>query len=211
MPPAPDIRPIAFRPATPNDCPHLVLLADMATRRLTSFLWGQAASAGQSAFEVGRDIIRNDESHFTHFSNWRVAEGRDQVVGAVSGYVISGPSGAPGMDVVKPLNELKAMAAGTWYMSAAAIYPEYQGRGFGKSLLAEAENMARAAGHDRLTLMVGSFNARAFGLYRTAGFAVWDRRPFSPFPGSDETGDWILMGKDLPALMVHANFPTRYP
>lgn len=199
MPPAPDIRPIAFRPATPNDCPHLVLLADMATRRLTSFLWGQTASAGQSAFEVGRDIIRNDESHFTHFRNWRVAEGRDHVVGAVSGYVIPEPFGAPaaGMAVVKPLNELKAMAADTWYMSAAAIYPEYQGQGFGKSLLAEAENMARAAGKARLTLMVGGFNARAFGLYRKSGFLEWDRRPFASFPGSDETGEWILMVKDL--------------
>lgn len=197
MLPASDVRPIAFRPATPNDCPHLVLLADMATRRLTSFLWGQAASAGQSAFEVGRDIIRNDESHFTHFRNWQVAEGCDQVVGAVSGYVIPEASHPPTMDVVTPLNELKAMAAGTWYMSAAAIYPEYQGRGFGKSLLVEAENLARAAGHARLTLMVGSFNARAYGLYRKAGFTEWDRRPFAPFPGSDESGEWILMGKDL--------------
>lgn len=197
MPPAPDVRPIAFRPATPNDCPHLVLLADMATRRLTSFLWGQAASAGQSAFEVGRDIIRNRQSHFTHFSNWRVAEGRGQVVGAISGYVISESSLAPVPDVVAPLNELKAMAVGTWYMSAVAVYPEYQGEGFGKSLLAEAERMARATGKDRLTLMVGSFNARAYGLYRKAGFAEWDRRPFAAFPGSDETGEWILMGKNL--------------
>ncbi|WP_370677187.1 GNAT family N-acetyltransferase [Pleomorphomonas sp. PLEO] len=200
MPPASDVQPIAFRPATPNDCPHLVLLADMATRRLTSLLWGQAASAGQSAFEIGRDIIRNDQSHFTHFSNWRVAEGQGQVVGAVGGYVIPESSGAPaaGMDIVKPLNELKAMAAGTWYISAVAVYPEYQGEGFGKSLLMEAESMARAAGKDRLTLMVGSFNARAYGLYRAAGFAAWDRRPFVPFPGSDEAGEWILMGKDLP-------------
>ena len=190
---------IAFRPATPNDCPHLVLLADMATRRLTSFLWGQAASAGQSVFEVGLGIIRSDESHFTHFSNWRVAEGRGQVVGAVSGYVIPEASQATAavLNVVAPLNELKAMAAGTWYLSALAIYPEYQGQAFGKSLLAEAENMARAAGQDRLTLMVGSFNARAYGLYRKAGFAEWDRRPFAAFPGSDEAGDWILMGKDL--------------
>jgi ribosomal protein S18 acetylase RimI-like enzyme len=200
MPPAPDVRPIAFRPATPNDCPHLVLLADMATRRLTSFLWGQAASSGQSAFEVGLGIIRGDERHFTHFSNWRVAEGRDQVVGAVSGHVIpeGSQAAAPVLNVVAPLNELKAMAAGTWYLSALAIYPEYQGQALGKSLLVEAEKMARAAGQDRLTLMVGSFNARAYGLYRKAGFTEWDRRPFAAFPGSDEAGDWILMGKDLP-------------
>ena len=46
---------IAFRSSTHEDCAHLALLADMATRRLTSFLWGQTASPGQSAFEIGRN------------------------------------------------------------------------------------------------------------------------------------------------------------
>lgn len=190
---------IAFRSPTQGDCAHLVLLADMATRRLTSFLWGQMASPGQSAFDVGRNVIRNDENHFTYFRNWRVAEHQGQLVGALNGYVIPEPSGpeAPTPEVVKPLNELKAMAAGTWYISAAAIYPEHQGKGYGKSLLTEAESIARAADKDRLTLMVGSFNPKAYGLYQKAGFAEWDRPPFSPFPGSDEPGEWILMVKDL--------------
>lgn len=191
---------IAFRSPTPEDCAHLVLLADMATRRLTSFLWGQIASPGQSAFEIGRNVIRNDESHFTHFKNWRVAENQGQFVGALNGYVIPEPSSpaAPTPEVVKPLNELKALAAGTWYISAAAVYPEHQGKGFGKSLLIEAESMARAADRDRLTLMVGSFNPKAHDLYQKAGFVEWDRRRFSSFPGSDEPGDWILMVKNLP-------------
>ena len=192
----------AFRSSTQEDCAHLVLLADMATRRLTSFLWGQMAAPGQSAFEVGRNIIHNDESHFTHFKNWRVAEHQGQFVGAMNGYVIPAPSGPAASipEVTQPLNELKAMAAGTWYISAAAIYPEHQGKGFGKSLLTEAENIARSAGKDRLTLMVGSFNPRAYGLYQSAGFKDWDRRPFSPFPGSDDPGEWILMVKDLPGI-----------
>ena len=192
-------RSIAFRLSTPNDCPHLVLLADMATRRLTSFLWGQAAAPGQSAFEVGRNIIRNDESHFTHFGNWRIAEQNGRIVGALNGYVIPEPSApaAPTIDVIKPLNELKVMAAATWYISAAVVYLEYQGKGYGKALIAEAESLAKRVGKDRLTLMVGSFNPRAYSLYRKTGFVEWDRRPFSPFPGSDEPGEWILMVKNM--------------
>jgi ribosomal protein S18 acetylase RimI-like enzyme len=190
---------LSFRPSSQGDCAHLALLADMATRRLTSFLWGQMADPGRSAFEVGRGVIRNDEKHFTHFSNWRIAEHRGQIAGALNGYVIpeSTNSAAPSLEVVRALNELKAMAAGTWYIAAAAIYPEHQGKGFGKSLLTEADAIARAAGKDRLTLMVGSFNLRAYGLYRQTGFREWDRRRFSPFPGSDEPGEWILMVKDL--------------
>lgn len=189
---------IAFRSATPEDCTHLVLLADMATRRLTSFLWGQMATPGQSAFEVGRNVIRNDESHFTHVKNWRVAEHLGRFVGALNSYVIPEPSGpATAIEAVKPLNELKAVAAGTFYISSAAIYPEHQGKGFGKDLLTEAERIARAQHRDRLTLMVGSFNPRAYGLYQKAGFREWDRRPFTAFPGSDVPGEWILMVKDL--------------
>lgn len=199
MPPMPVPPSVAFRAPTQEDCTHLVLLADMATRRLTSFLWGQMASPGQSAFEVGRNIIRNDENHFTHFRNWRVAEHDGQFVGALNGYVIPEPGGpaTSAMEVTKPLIELKNMAAGTWYVSAATIYPEHQGKGFGKCLLAEAEILARATGKDRLTLMVGSFNPRALGLYRQTGFREWERRPFMAFPGSDEPGEWILMVKDL--------------
>ena len=190
---------LTLRPADQHDCAHLVLFADMATRRLTSYLWGHMAAPGQSSSEVGRNVIRNDEGHFTHFRNWRVAEDDDKLIGALNGYVISEPSSfpAPTLEAVKPLNELKEMAAGTWYISAVAIYPEHQGSGFGKSLLAEAENLARAANKDRLTLMVGSFNARAYGLYQKTGFKEWARRSFTAFPGSDEPGEWILMVKDL--------------
>ena len=153
---------IRFRAACPEDCSHLALLADMATRRLTSHLWGLAAAPGQSAFEVGRSIIRNDETHLTRYANWRIAECRGQVVGAINSYIQPDLTGQPATtpEVLVPLNALKSVAAGTWYLSAAAIYPEHQGRGFGKALLAEAEARARAAGSNRLTLMVGSFNPR---------------------------------------------------
>jgi ribosomal protein S18 acetylase RimI-like enzyme len=198
MPSMPTAASVAFRSATSEDCAHLALLADMATRRLTSFLWGQMASPGQSSFEVGRNVIRNDTSHYMHYENWRVAEHQGKLVGALNGYVIPEPTrSTPASAVVAPLNALKDVAAGTWYIAVASIYPEYQGNGFGKSLLAEAEEIARSAGRHRLTLMVGSFNAKAYGLYEKSGFTEWERRPFHPFPGSDEPGEWILMAKDL--------------
>lgn len=198
MPSTPTPASAAFRSATSEDCADLALLADMATRRLTSFLWGQMASPGQSSFEIGRSVTRNDTSHYMHCENWRVAEHDGKLVGALNGYVIPEPTGSPpALDVVKPLNALKDVAAGTWYIAVASIYPEYQGKGFGRALLAEAESIARAAGKDRLTLMVGSFNTRAYALYEKCGFTEWERRPFVPFPGSDEPGEWVLMAKDL--------------
>lgn len=157
-----------FRDPSKEDCAHFVLLADLATRRLTSFLWGEMAVPGQSAFEIGRNIMRNNDDDFTHFKNWRVLENDGQIVGALNGYIIPEPFTAATIssEVVKPLNELKAMVAGTWYISAAAIYPEHQGKGLGKALLAEAEKIARAAQRDCISLIVGSFNSRAYDLYR---------------------------------------------
>ena len=192
-------RNLTLRLANQHDCAHLVLFADMATRRLTSYLWGLMAAAGQSSFDVGRNIIRNDECHVTHFRNWRVAEVDGKIIAGLNGYVISELSSSPAstLDALKPLNELKEMAVGTWYISALAIYLEHQGSGVGKALLAEAERLAQAANANRLTLMVGSFNARAYAVYQKAGFKECARRSFTAFAGSDEPGEWILMAKNL--------------
>ena len=189
-----------FRPARESDCTDLALLADMATRGLTSHLWGLSAQAGQSAFEVGRSIIRNDVEHFTHFSNWRVADLGGTVAGALNTCILPQPGvGSQSVpDVLRGLNELKIIAAGTCYLSAAALYREHQGRGFGRELIDEAVSLTRTAGAGPLTLMVGSFNLRAHRLYLRCGFEEWARRPFREFPGSDTSGHWILMRKELP-------------
>lgn len=191
---------LEFRPARQTDCTHLALLADMATRCLTSHLWSLAATAGQSAFEVGRSIIRNDTQHFSHFSNWRVAELDGNVVGAINTGLLPPPTAPPPTmpEVTRGPNELKALATGTCYLSAAAIYPEYQGRGFGSALIDEAMSQGRHAGAGQLTLLVGSFNSRAHRLYLRCGFEEWARRPFTAFPGSDTPGEWVLMRKALP-------------
>jgi ribosomal protein S18 acetylase RimI-like enzyme len=192
-------QPPALRAAIEGDAADLAVLADMATRRLTSHLWGLAAQPGQSAFELGRRIIHSDTGHFSHFRNWRVAEVGGAIAGALCGGILSAPPtpSAVGAEVVGPLNALKGVAAGTWYLSALALYPEQQRKGLGRAMLAEAEAMARAAGADCITLMVGSFNTGARALYQQVGYAEWDRRAFLQFPGSDAEGDWILMRKDL--------------
>lgn len=187
---------IAFRSAIPEDCAHLVLFADMATRGLASFLWKLKAEPGQSAGAIGRSVIRNDEAHFTHFKNWRIATHKGQIIGGLNCYVIPDMSGtSTDIEAVKPLNALKAIAAGSWYISSAAIYPEYQGRGCGKALIAEAQSLARSAGKAKLTLMVNSHNKHAHKLYLAFGFQEWETLPFITFPGSDQPGEWILMGK----------------
>jgi len=190
---------VSLRDATPADASSLALFADAATRRLMSWLWDARAGSGQSSFEVGRSSIL-DVDQPIHHSRWRVAECDSVIAAGMNSYRLE-PAASTGTgdldDPLGPLTELKAIASGTWYVSIASVFAEFRGRGIGRVLLAEADRLATAAGLDRVSLIVASFNPRAKRLYEDCGFIEDARRGFRPFPGSDPGGDWILMIKDL--------------
>jgi ribosomal protein S18 acetylase RimI-like enzyme len=49
----------------------------------------------------------------------------------------------------------------------------------------------------QISLIVEEANAGALKLYLKTGFRESKRRPFIPFPGSTDRGDWILLRKDI--------------
>ena len=53
------------------------------------------------------------------------------------------------------------------------VFPQYQNRGIGSDLLAEAERLARERGCCKLTLEVHDTNADAKRLYERLGFGPW--------------------------------------
>ncbi|MEM7094315.1 MAG: GNAT family N-acetyltransferase [Actinomycetota bacterium] len=188
-----------IRDALPQDASHLAILADAATRRLVSWLWDEGASPGQSSLEVGRTLILDHTDSPTHLSNWVVAEQAGLIVGALNSGVLDAPPppSKRSAEVLRPLNALKDLVVGSWYVAVASTHPEFRGQGVGRMLLAHGERSAAAEGCDSITLMVGSFNEDARRLYERIGFAEQARRPFHPFPGSDDPGEWILMAKPL--------------
>lgn len=192
--------PVEFRNAVRADGASLALLADAATRRLVSWLWDQTTVAGQPSFEVGRQIICDDETSLNHLQHWRVATRDGHLVGGLNSYVLPPAALPKDPDVAKvilPTVELKEVAKGTWYVTVASVFSEARGQGVGSALLAEADRLATAAGCDTVSLLVGSFNTGAHRLYTRSGFTEWQRRPFVPFPGSDEPGEWILMRRPV--------------
>ncbi len=192
---------LTFRPATPADASDLALLLDAASRRLVSWRWSTLATPGQSWFEVGRTRILTLTDNQAHFANWLVAEHGGHPIGALNAHPVSQTvedTDLAGLDpVFHPLVALEPQTAGTFYIMAAAVFPEHRGRGFGTLLLDKAAELARAGGLTRLTLITESFNTDARRLYRRYGFQDLDRRGFVAFPGSDEAGDWTLMVMDL--------------
>lgn len=192
---------LSFRAATRTDASDLAILIDIASRRIVSSFWSSLASPGQSWFELGRDRIRNLPDRTSHYSKWHLTEWDGDTVGGFFGFSVADPYEAIDLSEVaapmRPLVELEMLASGCWLLQSIAIFPDFRRQGFGSVLVDRACDAARAADHRRIALQVESANVGAIGLYRKCGFAEWERRPYIPFPGSDDSGDWILMAKDL--------------
>ena len=192
---------LQFRTATEDDCTELALIRDIAGRRMPSYLWSQEVGQGQSYFEYGREKIRTDANNNAYFKNWLVAEFQDKFVGAFFGFSIENPYPEIDLDAVpecfRPCIELERVASGCWLLQAIAILPQYRGKGLARQLLDKAGSVAKDSGTNRIALQVEEVNEVAFKTYRSNGYIEVDRRPYVHFPGSEDTGDVVLMWKEL--------------
>ena len=192
---------LQFRTATEDDCTELALMIDVAGRRLPSYLWSQEVGQGQYYFEYGREIIRTDANSNFYFKNWRVAESQSKFVGAFFGFSVDDPYPDIDLDAVPqcflPCVELERVASGCWLLQAIAILPEYRGKGLARQLLDRAGSVAKESGANRIALQVEEVNEVAFKTYQSNGYVEVERRPYVHFPGSEDTGDVVLMWKEL--------------
>ena len=192
---------LKFRTATEDDCTELTLIRDIAGRRMPSYLWSQEVTQGQSFFEYGRERIRTDANYDAYFKNWRVAESESKFVGAFFGFSVGDPYPEIDLDTVpecfRPCVELERLASGCWLLQAIAILPEYRRKGLARHFLGKAESVAKDSGANRIALQVEEVNKVAFRTYQSNGFVEADRRPYVHFPGSEDTGDVVLMWKEV--------------
>ncbi len=191
----------SFRRATEADCSDLAILFDAASRRMVSWVFSELAEPGQSWLEVVRERIRNLPERRSYHSNWQVAELDGRTIGAFFGFRLEAAPDVVDwtgvLDCLRPMEEMEHVAQGCWLLQAIALFPEYRNRGFSRALLTTAEAEALASGAQRIVLQVEEINQTAMSAYQRAGYHDWTRRPYVPFPGSDDSGDWILMAKDL--------------
>ena len=192
---------LQFRTATEDDCTELALIRDIAGRRMPSYLWSQEVGQGQSYFEYGREKIRTDANYNGYFKNWLVAESQSKFVGAFFGFSVEDPYPEIDLDAVpecfRPCIELERVASGCWLLQAIAILPQYRGKGLARQLLDKAGSVAKDSGTNRIALQVEEVNEIAFNTYMRNGYIEVDRRPYVHFPGSEDTGDVVLMWKEL--------------
>ncbi len=124
-----------------------------------------------------------------------------EIAGALAGYVVSDPYRASDVaelpHVYGPMLELESRAVGAWYIMTLAVFPEFRNKGTGTAMLDKAAELAREAGRKKLAVMLVSSNRGAMRLYRRRGFVEVERRPYIPFPGSKDSGDWVLLMKEV--------------
>jgi ribosomal protein S18 acetylase RimI-like enzyme len=189
----------SVRPARQQDAAPLARLIDIAGEGIPTYLWAQAAEAGETALEVGVRRAAREEGGFS-YRNAFVDEVEGQVAGMLLGYRQPDPYDPGDLSdlpaVVRPMVELEALAPGSWYVNALAVFPAFRGRGLGSGLLALAVRLAGESGARALSVIVAAENAPARALYERNGYRAAARRPVVAFSGFAHGGDWMLMVKD---------------
>jgi ribosomal protein S18 acetylase RimI-like enzyme len=127
----------ALRPARIDDAAVLAELVNYAGEGLPLYLWGKLASAGETAWDVGRQRAARDTGSFS-WRNATIIEHAETAAGSLIGYAIPGglePVPSDTLAMFVPLQELENLAPGTWYVNVLAVLPPYRGLGLGSELL----------------------------------------------------------------------------
>jgi ribosomal protein S18 acetylase RimI-like enzyme len=187
----------AFRPARTDDAAVLAELVNYAGEGLPLYLWGKLASAGETAWDVGRLRAARETGSFS-YRNATIVEWAGHVAGSLIGYVIPEvvdpvPADMPAMFV--PMQELENLAPGTWYVNVLAVLPGYRNRGLGTEMLRLADNMGREKGCRGMSVIVSSANVGARRLYERMGYAETAKRPMVKEGWINDGTEWVLLTK----------------
>lgn len=185
-----------FRLATPADAPALAELVNFAGEGLPLHVWTGMAAPGQDPWDFGRDRQAKKAAEGPIV----VADLGDGAIAGLTGYPIGSEPEPVTPDIPPlfvPLLELENAAPDSWYVNVLAGYPAHRGQGWGGKLLDIAEDIARAEGKLRMSLIVAGHNGGARALYARKGYVETESRDCDPGDWETETDTWVLMIKPL--------------
>ncbi|WP_375550854.1 GNAT family N-acetyltransferase [Rhodophyticola porphyridii] len=185
-----------LRLATEADANALADLVNFAGEGLPLHIWTGLAQDGEDPWAVGRarqaEKARDGQVVVFDFGNGAVA--------GLTGYGIGSEPEDIGDDfpaLFRPLQELENKALDSWYVNVLACYPENRGQGLGSKLLDVADEIARDAGHNKMSVIVADENVDARRLYERKGYSELDEAPCAKDGWETDIENWVLLVKSL--------------
>lgn len=185
-----------LRRAVEADAEALAELVNFAGEGMPEHLWQQMAAPGEDPWEIGR---RRQAAKAADGQIYVIDEGAGAIA-SLTGYPVPAvpqpiPDDMPAM--FRPLQELENLVPAIWYVNVLAVDPAHRRRGLGSRLLALAEDLAREAGLDAMSVIVADANHGAHRLYQRTGYHERARRPVHSDGWRTEIREWLLLVKPL--------------
>jgi ribosomal protein S18 acetylase RimI-like enzyme len=190
---------IRIRPASTNNALHVAAIVDIAGHGIELESWIRDSGDNHAVLEAARRAASADANSPYHFSKAHLIEVDGAVAGGLVGEVLTGNDdyAAEISPALMPLVTLETRLVGYWLILAIAVYPEYRGRGLATRLLAEAAELAVAAGAKGLCLTVEDNNIAAISVYDRLAFVTADRLPWVAYGGRSGPREWVMMRRDF--------------
>ena len=160
----------------------------------------QAREENCNPLDIGERIYKIPQQGYSYRST-TIVETNGQVCGMLLAFPMSdssprNPENRPSVDddnVFAPYIYLEE--PNSWYICGIAFYPQYQGQGLGTKMMAMANEQAKEAGFNQLSLVAFEENTGSVRLYKRLGYRVVDRAPIVPHPMIHTSGDALLMAR----------------
>ncbi|MGY8994960.1 MAG: N-acetyltransferase family protein [Alphaproteobacteria bacterium] len=191
----------SIRSAQIADLPHLATALMEASGGLVEAVY-EGVIPGRDAHLIVEHLFSRPNTT-TDVTNCLVAEHNGRVLGSIHAFPMDAMGDGP-PDPLVPEDRFYLYAPfehmhadGSYYIMAVAVYPEFQGSGIGKHLIAEAESAARAKGFKQMSLNVFAENQGAVRLYESLGYKEVAREPAVGHDKIRYGGDVLLMTRGL--------------
>ncbi len=185
-----------LRLARETDATQLAELVNFAGEGLPLHVWTGLASDGQDPWDVGR----SRQAEKAREGKIIVVDYGDSAVASLTDYEIGNEPEPVGDDfppLFRPLQQLENLALESWYVNVLACYPEHRGKGIGTQLLNLADDIAKASGLSRMSVIVAGNNTGARRLYERHGYNETASLPCVKEDWDTETEHWVLLMKEL--------------
>lgn len=186
-----------IRWAKEEDAGAIARLFLISSDGLAAYIWGKMDKPGLSLEEIGAARYAREGTAFS-YENCLLAEIEGETVAMAHAFEMEADAEASVEEdpVLRPYAELED--PGSLYLSGLAVEGRHRGCGAGGALMDRVEELARAKGLPRVSLICFERNEGALKFYDRRGYQEIARRPLVPHPCLHyRDGDALLLVRDL--------------